>query len=269
MDDRRFDSLTRSLGAVLSRRVILPGLLAGLIPAITEGREKRRTKRRGFSAYGPCGNHGPVANRCARHRDCCTGVCDRNAGRKYGRCRCRHAGQRCRQTRNCCQRGRRLVCQNRRCRVPAGPDVPDTCSPSCAAAEFCNPETLTCCEGVAGPCAVAADCCLSNGNDQTTCVFGECNLCSGEGADCTFAGVCCSRMCEGGQCACVAVGGACSDVRQCCDYLSNATSCIETCCLNAFEDCENDDQCCSGSCCNGTCCEDGRQCSNGLFCSTP
>jgi len=258
MDGRDFDTLTRALGSALSRRAVVPGLLAALVPAAltpaaVEGKRRRRVK-----AKGPCGDRGPVANRCQRHSDCCTGYCNKKAGRVYGRCRCRRQGQTCRKNRDCCHgKGpdRALVCRNRRCQ-PSGP-VACTAN-SCSDPLYCNPETQSCCAGIDGPCSGPLDCCVIEGpNNEFVCINGECNFCGGDDAAGAVAGQCCSERCEGGACACEQIGAACTNVRQCCNFLSNTVSCeAGVCCRDEFAQCSEDAECCSGTCCNGECCND-------------
>lgn len=200
MDDRRFDSLTRALGMASTRRAALAGLLAVLAPFTAAGQGKGR-RRRDLGAAGPCGDRGPIVNRCEQDRDCCTGVCHRNAGRRHGRCRCRTEGQRCRQTRNCCDgQGQGLVCRGRRCRS-------ESCAPNCMCDppcdqedQFCDPATGTCCYGFGGPCEDFTECCLRGEDADTTCENARCSLCDEGGAQCTVGGTCCSGDCCGGEC---------------------------------------------------------------------
>lgn len=257
MDDRRFDSLTRLLGSALSRRSVVPGFLAALVPTalVPEAAEGKQKRRRRVRSKGPCGDRGPVANRCRRHRDCCTGYCSKKAGRVYGRCRCRRRGQTCRKHRDCCAgKGpkRTLVCQNGRCQPPA----PVLCSPNpCQDPLYCNPENEECCAGIGGPCDGPLDCCVNDGvENEFACINGECNFCAGDDATCTFDGQCCSERCKAGQCACEALGGSCGNDRHCCDFLSNTVTCASgRCCRDEFGACTEDADCCAGECQEGQC----------------
>lgn len=126
MDSSKFDALIRRFGHITRRTSLkapVLGLLGLALPALDAPAAEAR---RGPRAQGPCGNRGPKANRCRRHRQCCTGYCNK----KIGRCRCRKRGQTCTSQANCC--GTALSCQRqgsaRRClpNVPRPPE-PDTC----------------------------------------------------------------------------------------------------------------------------------------------
>lgn len=85
----------------------------GLLGQTVAGAQRGGANRDQLEAQGPCGNGGPKANRCKRNADCCTGYCDKNAGRVYGRCRCKRAGQACASNRQCCKGS---TCRQGRCR---------------------------------------------------------------------------------------------------------------------------------------------------------
>lgn len=142
MDNSRFDQLTRYFGGSRRQALRVPALvlLGTLVPTLSPGTVAARDRQ---TAQGPCGNGGPRANRCRRHRDCCTGYCNK----KIGRCRCRQRGQTCRNHRSCCSgRGQALTCQRQgstqRCLPSAPPPPPVDCDATLTGAG---------CEFLAGP----------------------------------------------------------------------------------------------------------------------
>lgn len=116
MDQQRFDRIARLLGSATTRRTVLGAAAAALGAGSGAARARPRPE-------GPCGDGSRAANRCASDKECCTGICNRKAGKTNrdgaGRCRCLKRGTRCGEDRSCCGA---LVCLDGRC----GP-VPETC----------------------------------------------------------------------------------------------------------------------------------------------
>jgi hypothetical protein len=92
MDQHRFDSLTRALTSVPSRRTLLRGL-AGLglglgvarLPRVATARKKRKQKPK-FNAFG-CVN---VGDFCQTADQCCSGICQGKKGKR--RCKAHDTG---------------------------------------------------------------------------------------------------------------------------------------------------------------------------------
>lgn len=84
MDDIRFDTLSRALGAAASRRAglraMLGAALASPVAGVADARHGRK-RRRGVA--GPCGDGTAKDNRCAKDAECCTKYC------ADGMCRCK------------------------------------------------------------------------------------------------------------------------------------------------------------------------------------
>lgn len=205
MDGQRFDAVARALGVGSTRRAALSGLIASLLPVAAAGKRRRGD----ITAAGPCGNGGPIGNRCERPNDCCTRFCDRDAGRRFGRCRCRHAGQSCTATRNCCkEEGQQLVCRGRICRRRS-----QTCDPPCEPDQVCDLESGTCCNDIGADCSSAEECC----GFQTDEVGCNDQCCLTGAVACSGPEVCCSTICCAGTC--------CIDGNICCGGDTCAPSC--------------------------------------------
>ena len=96
-----FDRLTRVVVTAHSRRGVL-GALLGAVPALLgrDAVEAQPRSQRRFTPQGPCGDGTVKDNFCTRNNQCCTRYCNK----RTKRCRCRHRGQTCRSSRNCCSR---------------------------------------------------------------------------------------------------------------------------------------------------------------------
>ncbi|MFM9105213.1 MAG: hypothetical protein ACKOWF_00765 [Chloroflexota bacterium] len=129
MDHDRFDGLARWLGTRVSRRGSLASV-AGAAVGITG----RRSVTAGPAAEGPCPG-GPKANRCTKHKECCTGYCHP----KKQRCRCIRQGSRCKAGQTCCGA---LSCFDGSCTVVNTVQVSLPCNPAtdqCANGASCIP----------------------------------------------------------------------------------------------------------------------------------
>lgn len=176
MDGQQFDRLVQGAATGITRRMALGALVAGgsglVRGQVQEGAASRRRDQR-VTQEGPCGDGGIRANRCKHHGQCCTGFCNRKKGKQpYGRCRCKKAGQGCRENRNCCATaGQPMTCQDRVC-TSAGPTPPP---PACGANEADCPVNLAnaanggCCLQDVACCNGDEDC-----SDGQTCVNGCC-----------------------------------------------------------------------------------------------
>ncbi|MGI9253231.1 MAG: hypothetical protein ACR2J8_05760, partial [Thermomicrobiales bacterium] len=92
MDQQAVDHIAAVLGSAASRRA---GLASALSVALGRGATAASASRP--RRQGPCGDFSRAANRCRKHGDCCTEICDttlKNIDRD-GRCRCRRRGQPC------------------------------------------------------------------------------------------------------------------------------------------------------------------------------
>lgn len=178
LDAHRFDSLTRTLSTAGTRRA-LSGLLATLLGVLALTRpgsaleaEAKKKRRKKAEVEGPCGDGGGKANRCRKHRQCCTGYCNqrkkkrKNGKRRKvaGRCRCRKDGQSCADDINCCPKQTGRSCIEGTCR----PSCLDVCSDGCCAGETCEPGT-----GDAA-CGVGGGACQTCAGPTPACVAGAC-----------------------------------------------------------------------------------------------
>ena len=251
MEGSRFDRFTRFVGTFRSRREVFVTLLAitglGTAAAGADAAAARRDRR--LTAEGPCGNGGPKANRCRRHRDCCTNYCHP----RQKRCRCRRRGQTCTSNRNCCRRrGQRLVCRGGRCRPP-GPCPPGqtlcngTCIPNAACCE--DTECTICQECHDGACVTNPDTetaiCAERSQGAVRCCDGTCpaSSCLATGTPCGDAATCLTACCSGhiDPAECV------DDVCQCAPRPASLEVGSGPCL--ADEDCEGPGQCRCGACC--------------------
>jgi hypothetical protein len=132
---------------VLARLAGLPALgsLAAThaVPSDADAASKSRKKQRkrktrdNVRAEGPRGDGSPRANRCKKHRECCTGRC-RKKKHGRGRCRCFRLGERCTFDQQCCPKRSGAPCQNGVCTIgqPCEADCPpqpcgDVCADGC------------------------------------------------------------------------------------------------------------------------------------------
>ena len=108
MDTNRLDTVAGMLAAAGSRRAALGVLLGSTLGVLglaeieasrkhrhhqqqrhrADAKTKTTKRRKDTAAQGPCGNGKGPANACTRHRQCCTGYCDK----RKGRCRCKKLG---------------------------------------------------------------------------------------------------------------------------------------------------------------------------------
>ncbi len=238
MDQRRFDDLARSTAVGASRRALLRGLAGG--------------------ALG--GALALLGGGSARAQNRCSAFCkELPPGRERGRCRadCAHGEGlfvRCGEdpdrlclaadgTAICCDAGR--PCVDGACEPPPPPPPPpggDGCVCSLTA------------EGE--PCAADGECCTGYcadeyGLGQAICTYGEV-MCAGVGAFCANdadgGNECCSDVCEGCACTCLAPGTACETDRPCCGRCEAGR-----CCSAVDDPCTDGSDCGSGFCNAGTC----------------
>ena len=120
MDEARFDTLARILGAgPAPRRAALRLLAGGALSALAAGLGVGRTASQsacsapaqpcpGCCAGLDCGADDRCciptrsAKKCRKGSHCCSGVCKKKRGKPTGTCACRPAGQGCTAGRNCC-----------------------------------------------------------------------------------------------------------------------------------------------------------------------
>ncbi|MFM9106405.1 MAG: right-handed parallel beta-helix repeat-containing protein [Chloroflexota bacterium] len=212
MDGRAFDRLTRLLAGKVTRRAGAAAAVAGIAgaagipgPAGAEeksgkhgsghgsGKSREQAKTRRPGAAGPCGDGSDKANQCAKAGDCCTGICDRAAGKTTGRCRCVRAGKKCGADRNCCS-GRSCVkgtCARQKPPRPPVPQPVDT-GEACSAGSVCKASAASCTTYALGvmtgtycllPAAAACQ-------DDDDCVSSFCN-----GGSCEAACTVCASGC--------------------------------------------------------------------------
>ncbi|MFM9105227.1 MAG: hypothetical protein ACKOWF_00835 [Chloroflexota bacterium] len=216
MDQSSFDRIARLLGGAASRRAGLRAALGGLLglgaveAAETKGggkgkdghgrndRGRNTNGNRGdrgkdrVRPEGPCGDGSRKDNACTKDKQCCTGICNKKAGKKNldgkGRCRCVKKNGKCKEDRNCCSRkGQEMTCTNGKC----GGGIPT--SEACVAGGTpCLDPKASCTtydDGSDGPagtycllpftdptCAKAADCACNSCYNGTclTCGCGGC-----------------------------------------------------------------------------------------------
>ncbi|MFM9105569.1 MAG: hypothetical protein ACKOWF_02585, partial [Chloroflexota bacterium] len=146
-------------------------------------------------AEGPCGNGSRKDNICTKVKQCCSGLCNKKAGKKNldgkGRCRCVRKNGKCSEDRNCCTRkGQQLSCVNGTCGGSSSPLIPtgDPCVPGVDTCADANASCTTYDTGSPGP---AGDYCLLP-------LLGE--TCTDD-LDCTvyscYAGACVTCFCGG------------------------------------------------------------------------
>jgi hypothetical protein len=222
MDPVRFDTLARTLATPGSRRHVLAALLSGSLGLMGLSQSSQGRKRRGggdVTIEGPCGDGSGPDNRCKLPEDCCTGICERVRRGKPKRCRCRHKGQACTETPNCCQ-GAGLVCDGGTCQ----PAPCTACSATCP--------TGSCDTGQA---------CLDNGTCARTCSLAPGN-CGALPCDCRngYGGG------GTGEFICVNLGASCPGV---------ANGCVESCddCPTGCACSDDASGCVGGHACRPTC----------------
>jgi hypothetical protein len=148
MDQHRFDTLTRSLTNLLSRRVVWRGLIgAGLaLPAAPRpdgaaAKKKRKKQKPKFNAFG-CVN---VGNFCQTADQCCSGICQGKKGNK--RCRAHDTG-------GCAAGQRNANCGGANVTCAAGMGNMGFCETTTGQAPYCASGYYS----VDIPCATDRDC---------------------------------------------------------------------------------------------------------------
>jgi hypothetical protein len=270
MDDERFDTLTRWLGADHGSRRSLLRILAGgglgVMLLARGGADAEACSRQ------HCGRRGGGPS---RPRRCCAGYACSG-----GRCRplggCGRVGLSCRTAGDCCPGAACifLAGAGRTCRCLTGQrEVDGRCLPCQAPGEACSGGPGDCC-GAAGACArVAADKdepveCLNPASPTVCCfplgVSGCQNSCQ-----------CCGdARCENGTCVrgCTAPKGVCGEGTRCCAPAAgcglvrptkpDGTVCprdaelpdAPVCCVIDHQPCTESCQCCSDLVCRGGVC---------------
>lgn len=282
MDGHRFDEMTRRLGAGLSRRQLVRGLLggAGALAGST-------VLKQVGSAQGPC-----IGRPCTDQGDCCTAF----SCSTEGICVCFSGHALCPETDSCypieggccdaSQCGSGQACESNSC-VNIDPCDGVQCGPC----EFCDDGDCI------SNCSTGQTCVNDQCVDDDPCANVECGLCE----TCDASGVCQSD-CSGNDVCCEATGACYDPATACCtndDCLTapclecEGGACVqigEWCegrqvCYNPETNCCTDDQCDAqpgGFCANGDCfyqtCVDaagaacnpsieGQDCCSGLTCS--
>jgi hypothetical protein len=187
MDDIRFDTLSRALGAAASRRAglraMLGAALASPVAGVADARHGRK-RRRGVA--GPCGDGTAKDNRCAKDAECCTKYC------ADGMCRCKPNLLDCNKDDQCC----------------SGRCISGFCDGGCKPEGSKCVDTANCCSGMicdGGLCVSSskAKCtratCPDGCCDGTTCRLGQTRQgCGTKGAACVTCGA--GQSCQSGVC---------------------------------------------------------------------
>ena len=256
MDDRRFDQLTRAVGAGASRRGVLKALLGGAAGALAGA-------LRGSSADAAfrCRANGVT---CLKNADCCSAMCGSKdaSGRRY--CGCTTAAD-CPAAPVC----QVATCSQHDCGSAPDPNavgstcgLPATCDPNtntqrtadaCDANGQCAPGVTTSCGlFVCGPTACLTAC--ASDNDCLPSAFcGADNLCHADetlGQPCDRASECLSGVCSDGVCCDV----DCSDECHGCDGPNPGT-----CTPLTGPACQSG----TGVCVAGSCCPNAQVCGSG------
>jgi hypothetical protein len=178
MDDTRFDALTRSFAAGVSRRTILGGVLAtvglgALSPTVDAARKKKKKKKLQLNAFG-CVDVGKPCR--GKDSKCCSDICQGKKPKKGKKDRSECVGH----DESTCLRGQHLAecggVANVDCLTSAG--LPGRCSTTTGNAGYCltDGDCFPCkrdadCQAVAGPRAACIPCaaeCVATGG--TACV---------------------------------------------------------------------------------------------------
>ncbi len=124
---------------------------------------------------------------------------------------------------------------------------PTPCSPSTCSQPFAlGPPTQECVQCCLGPGQDCGDLC----NGDTVCC-GECNgvqCCNPEGYDCSIDGNCCDGLvCRNGLCKppCSQLAEYCDSTQPCCSGLLCENN---ACCVQTYDRCTYDSDCCTGNC---------------------
>ena len=267
LDDARFDTLTRSLTELRSRRrlakllgaIALGESLAGRIPG--EAAAKKRPDRQ----YS-CGRSGKVCSRKSKAHSAkqCKRCCETFTvieGR--GRC-CSPNGNPCETDQQCCLGSCSVgVCQSTAIQLPSPPSL--GLRTPCNTAVDCNSgvQVGDTCPNRPNQCALIQPrkgprtC---EGSGVPVCCRPDCGVCSD---DCE----CCGDLrCRNGNCApppCHQRGEACTDGEPCCAGAGACNGAI--CCLADGASCPCGEPGNCQGCCSGICGADGR-CGSGSAC---
>jgi hypothetical protein len=254
MDGQSFDRVARALGAGMTRRSGVLGLLgAALGGSVAAGNEANHGKDRGKgrpTVSAPCGK-GKKANVCTKDSDCCTNICKTNLKTKdgKGRCRCLSKGGRCTEDRNCCGG---YTCVNRQC----GGSVPlvVTGRPCDPAKDACRDTDATCTAYASG--SPAGTYCLK----PSEAICSADSQCANQ--DCR-ANVCGGKLIASGT-ACDPVKDTCRDTDATCVAYTSGDPAGTYCLKPATAICSSDEQCanqdCRESACGGKQIETGNAC---------
>ena len=261
IDDRRFDSLVKSLADGASRRSVLKGLL-GLGGAAVAGgalfEGKASAARRPSPTATPpkcpgiqtwngyaCSCPPTAPNQCGPA--CCTGKPGDPQGPGHSEC-CDNA---------CCNGlcyGEELCCP-----------WPRT---FCTEAQECCEEGVTVCCGEAGCCA--GGCCQDAQGNDLCCSGDTPKCCSGD--TCIAAGGCCDASdCGPGDCWSCVEHQCVSDQAKC---ASGCVDCVQGTCQTVDANCDDGDACTTDTCnADGTCsntfhCTSDECCDDGYVCNT-
>lgn len=237
MDGHRFDTLTRQLLVLRSRRAGLQALLAGA----------------GAMAFGLVTPDGASACKgkgspCTADHQCCFELCKgkkkvKNKKKKVGKCSCSPTRGRCRASSDCCR-------ADSACGFNACEDHP------------------ACCVALGFQCFGDCDCCGDNVcGDAGVC---EQEFCGETQEECFSTDECCfdedecaSNGCVAGTVCCGDLGAECDEAEEgcdCCDPYDCGAVAVDcaaegtVCCAPATVACANDCDCCRPlKCLQGTC----------------
>lgn len=258
MDDRRFDALTRVLGAVIDRRGGVRaaigaafGLAAGgsaLAKESGKGKDKGNGKSGVHAAgevqpQGPCKSTRRKDNVCTADAQCCSKFCDKGKGKinkdAKGRCRCKNRNDECNLDINCCKRGgQQMSCNKGRCSEL----IPTTMH--CKVGGWaCKDSLATCTSYIAGvPYGLY-------------CLFGVNQQCTND-AQCT-TGFCSNGVCKYQLTETCGAAGAntCGDRRASCTTYRFGSDVTPRCLLPEGQSCGANAECVTSACVGGFCVE--------------
>lgn len=293
VDDKRFDAVSKRLGAAqLTRGLLLRGVLGAAAAAVTgavvasgdaDAKKKKRKKYKNAGRTDETriegGKQEGSEPRCTKSgypcdssKDCCSGVCEQTGtDKKEQRCvekppTCGCAKQQCCSQDPKCEDG--LVCEDGTC-VPNKPNCGAEGQVCCESGDPCQ-GGLACQEGICEPpCGDAGETCCAG----DTCGAGlEC-----EGGFCVVPcgaqdEICCSNDACGPNLTCTGESGTCQacggDGEICCagTACDAPLQCISGTCTSLAPggNCTSDADCPAGSVCsNGTCVSFGLACKSG------
>lgn len=199
MDHRQFDAVIRAWN--LRRGATRRQGIAALIMALGGAASANLAHGGSPDRQGPCKSFERPDNICTRDSDCCTDVCDLEAGLTnrdgLGRCRCKQANESCTADHNCCQRGARpQVCVHGVCgraskprpRPTSTPTPAPTSTPTSTPTPTPTSTPTPSCDSVNCPlgCCSGTTCVLYANQNNTSCGSGgiACQPCIG-GAICS------------------------------------------------------------------------------------